>query len=126
MRAGTCERPCKKMTILEAWAHVRLRVLDGCIRARWRGSKRRTYLRRYEWVRFKTKVDKVYDKVLYLETGRSDIAFLILGDPHDADENFRNYRIGKTYRFRVQITGIDLGVPNPKKPYSWYIIAAFD
>ena len=64
--------------------------------------------------------------MLYLETGRSDIAFLILGDPHDADENFRNYRIGKTYRFRVQITGIDLGVPNPKKPYSWYIIAAFD
>ena len=52
MRAGTCERPCKKMTILEAWAHVRLRVLDGCIRARWRGSKRRTYLRRYEAVAF--------------------------------------------------------------------------
>ena len=40
------------MTILEAWAHVRLRVLDGCIRARWRGSKRRTYLRRYEAVAF--------------------------------------------------------------------------
>ena len=80
----------------------------------------------YGWVRFKTKVDKVYDQVLYLETGRSDIAFLILGDPHDEDDRFKKYKKGKTYRFRVQITGIDPVTYKDKTQYSWYIISTFD
>ena len=80
----------------------------------------------YEWVRFKTKVDKVYDQVLYLETGRADFAFLILGAPYDKDDRFKKYKKGKTYRFRVQITGIDPVTYKDKTQYSWYIISTFD
>ena len=59
-------------------------------------------------MRFKTKVEDVYERVLYLETGRADIAFLILGNPHDRNLNFKKkYKKGKSYRFRVEITDID-------------------
>ena len=46
--------------------------------------------------------------------------------PYDKDDRFKKYKKGKTYRFRVQITGIDPVTYKDKTQYSWYIISTFD